>query len=285
MLNLKHLGVVAALGLLTGCAGWDIDDAREVQPGAGVTPFNQALTEDYRSLAVYEHDEMFDYGSSQHYAAKTRDAAAGDVVLPDDPTGYRREIPEQYISDMSAGRSELLSLLNTGGREKAPAEASRAQTQYDCWLEQTSEDIQPDEMAVCQAGFQQAMEDLRIALTPPPPAPVPSAAPESFTLYFAFDSAAISENAASVIDDAIAASQRDNLGDFAVTGHADRAGPEDYNLQLSLRRANAVRDALVARGISPSNISVAGRGEAEPAVPTPDGVPEQRNRRVEILLQ
>jgi len=283
MLNVKFLGVVAALGLLSGCAGWNIDDVRDLQPGAGVTPFNRALTEDYRDLALYEHDEMYNYESSQHYASKARAAAQGDVVLPDEVGS--RDISSPYAEEMQAGRSELMTLLNTGGREKAPVEAARAQSQFDCWLEQTAEGHQLDEMAVCAEGFKAAMEAMRIAMTPPPAPVVPTAAPETFVLYFAFDSAAITEGGATVIDNSIAASQRTNLGDFAVTGHTDRAGPEDYNLQLSLRRANAVRDALVARGISPSNISVAGRGEAEPAVPTPDGVPEQRNRRVVINLQ
>ncbi len=51
-----------------------------------------------------------------------------------------------------------------------------------------------------------------------------------------------------------------------------------------MRRANSVRDALVARGVKAHGISLAGRGEAEPAVPTADGVREPANRRVEIIL-
>ena len=71
---------------------------------------------------------------------------------------------------------------------------------------------------------------------------------------------------------------------ISATGHADRSGSEDYNMALSLRRADAVREALIAGGIDPNTITVAGRGESEPAVPTPDGVKEQANRRVEIVL-
>jgi OOP family OmpA-OmpF porin len=83
---------------------------------------------------------------------------------------------------------------------------------------------------------------------------------------------------------AVATAEKHGIVDYSVTGHADRAGPEAYNLDLSLRRANAVRDALIQRGVKASGISVAGRGEAEPAVPTADGVPEAANRRVEIIL-
>ena len=67
------------------------------------------------------------------------------------------------------------------------------------------------------------------------------------------------------------------------TGHTDRSGPEAYDLALSLRRANAVRDALVSEGVKASDISVVGLGEAQPLVPTPDGVREAQNRRVQIV--
>jgi outer membrane protein OmpA-like peptidoglycan-associated protein len=54
---------------------------------------------------------------------------------------------------------------------------------------------------------------------------------------------------------------------------------------LSLRRANAVKNALVREGIPPDQIAVVGRGESQNLVPTQDGVREAQNRRVEIVLQ
>ena len=75
------------------------------------------------------------------------------------------------------------------------------------------------------------------------------------------------------------------MSEFSVTGHADRAGSEDYNAALSIARANAVKGALAARGVADGSVSVAGRGESDPAVPTADGVAEQANRRVVIIIQ
>jgi outer membrane protein OmpA-like peptidoglycan-associated protein len=69
-----------------------------------------------------------------------------------------------------------------------------------------------------------------------------------------------------------------------VTGHADRSGSDAYNMALSLRRANAVKDQLVREGIAANQIVVVGRGESQPLVPTADGVREPQNRRVEIVL-
>lgn len=70
-----------------------------------------------------------------------------------------------------------------------------------------------------------------------------------------------------------------------VSGHADRSGPEGYNMRLAKRRADAVRDAFVAIGVPRKSIVTGSRGESESAVPTPDGVKEQGNRRVEIYFE
>src|SRR5882757_568930 len=72
---------------------------------------------------------------------------------------------------------------------------------------------------------------------------------------------------------------------ITATGHTDTSGPENYNMALSLRRANAVKDALVREGVPATAIAVVGRGEQGLLVPTPDGVREPQNRRVEIVLQ
>ena len=70
-----------------------------------------------------------------------------------------------------------------------------------------------------------------------------------------------------------------------VIGHTDRVGAVPYHDTLSLRRAERVRDELVKVGIAAERIRVAGRGEREPLVATPDEVAEPRNRRVEITVR
>jgi len=69
-----------------------------------------------------------------------------------------------------------------------------------------------------------------------------------------------------------------------LTGHADRSGAPAYNQTLSEKRGAAVRNALVHLGIPAADITVIGKGEASPLVPTADGVREPQNRRVEIVL-
>ena len=158
----------------------------------------------------------------------------------------------------------------------------------DCWIEQQQENHQPDHIAACRDQFFAALAELEIAMAPKVEVPEPPAAAaevEAYVVFFAFDKSDLSDAAQAAIADAIVSSKQMGLNEFSVTGYTDTVGSEEYNLKLSLRRANAVKDALVAGGIDPSNISVAGRGKNDLAVPTADQVREQANRRAEIVIQ
>ena len=119
----------------------------------------------------------------------------------------------------------------------------------------------------------------------PPPPPAPPAIQRSFLVFFDFDRSNITQEADRVIREAASNAKRGNVSRINVTGHADRSGPDRYNMALSLRRADAVKAVLVREGIPADQIAVVGRGETQPLVPTADGVREPQNRRVEIVLQ
>lgn len=295
MRSFRTLAVLLAFGVLSGCAiansGYDIAKMRAAQ-GSG-SAFTQALTEEYRQLMDFEADKMYDWRDADYYALKGLRTAAGEAV---EPTAIAsRDLPDDKVGELTTARAELVGLLDAGAREKAPQDAAVAQASFDCWMEQQEENFQEDHIAACRDKFNSAMEKLRAAMKPAPqaepapepapaPAPAPAEAPKPFVVFFGFDSAAITDAAAETIDDAIAAAKKVGATDFSVTGYADRAGSEEYNAALSLRRSNAVSDALVARGIDSARVSVAGRGETDLAVPTADGVQEQANRRVQIII-
>ena len=129
------------------------------------------------------------------------------------------------------------------------------------------------------------MADLEAAMPMQAAEPAPPAAPPEFIVFFGFDRSDVGNAGMRTLDRAVEAAQQFGAEGFSVTGYTDSAGSEQYNLNLSLRRAEAVRDALVARGVDAGTISLAGRGEADQAVATDDGVREAANRRVVILLQ
>ena len=70
---------------------------------------------------------------------------------------------------------------------------------------------------------------------------------------------------------------------FSIVGHTDNSGAEDYNQQLSERRAEAVADYLVGQGISAGALSILGLGESRPIADNATAEGQARNRRVEIF--
>jgi outer membrane protein OmpA-like peptidoglycan-associated protein len=119
----------------------------------------------------------------------------------------------------------------------------------------------------------------------PPPPPPPMVAPPSFMVFFDWDRSNLSQQALVTIQQAANAFKAKGSARITATGHTDTSGPEAYNMALSLRRANAVKDALVRDGVPAAAISVIGKGETQLLVPTGDGVREPQNRRVEIVIQ
>lgn len=71
---------------------------------------------------------------------------------------------------------------------------------------------------------------------------------------------------------------------IVVVGHTDSVGSDQYNLQLSLRRANAVGDYLIMRGVSTSRLGTEGHGEMEPIASNDSAAGRAQNRRVEIFV-
>jgi OOP family OmpA-OmpF porin len=276
MMNMKILGAVAALALLAGCTS-NIDQV-SMAKGTG-SPFTQALTSEYQAYVAEEKSE-YDWGNADHFAQKGLLAAGGANVEPEDLANW--DIPADKQAELAAARTRLMTALNGGARDAKPQDAARAQARFDCWVEEQDENHEDDKIAACKNDFMAAMDALEKKEMAQTMAPM---SPANYTVYFDFDKSVINPAGQEVINQVLADASKHAPSSVSVTGHTDRAGPEDYNMALSLRRADAVRSALIAGGVAADKITVAGRGESEPAVPTADGVREAKNRRVEIILQ
>ena len=272
--------------VLVGCAGMELQKAQEMSPQG--SEFNTSLYEGYVGLSASEFAEG-DYRDSDTFAVRAIGAGSDQLIGPEQIDG--RRLPDDNVSELMDARHRLALALATGAKEKNPAEAARAQVSFDCWMQEQEENRQPEHIARCRDDMMAALDILEtkpVAMAPVPKAepapPPPPMAPETFLVFFAFDSVKLVADSEAVLDNVMKAAKMMGTNNLAITGHADRAGPEEYNLALSLRRASAVLDALAARGGDPAAISLAGRGEAEPAVPTADDVSEPANRRVEIIV-
>ena len=109
--------------------------------------------------------------------------------------------------------------------------------------------------------------------------------PASFLLYFQYDSNELTPESQALLPSILEEVKRRPAPEVVVIGHTDRVGSVEHNDKLSLERAKAVREQLIAAGFDGAHIEVAGRGEREPLVPTEDEVAEARNRRVEISVR
>lgn len=112
----------------------------------------------------------------------------------------------------------------------------------------------------------------------------PVAAARTFLVFFDWSKADLTDRARQIIGEA-ASSRGAGVTRIEVNGFTDRSGPAEYNMELSIRRANAVAAELVRRGVPRNEIVTRGFGEENNLVPTADGVREPQNRRVEIILK
>lgn len=117
------------------------------------------------------------------------------------------------------------------------------------------------------------------ALAAEPPRPV------TFILYFIEATDQFTPESQALVDQVLVAIASRPAPELTVAGHTDTVGTDQYNDALSLRRAERVRSLLLGRGIPPASVAAVGRGKRELLVPTPDGVAEPRNRRVEITVR
>src|SRR5215471_2167808 len=119
---------------------------------------------------------------------------------------------------------------------------------------------------------------------PAPPAPPPPPTHQVYLVFFDWDKYNITPEGMKIIQ--LAANQYRAGGrvTLQVTGYTDTSGSAGYNQRLSERRANAVATALQNLGVPRSDMVVAGRGMNDLRVPTPPGVREPQNRRVEIVF-
>jgi outer membrane protein OmpA-like peptidoglycan-associated protein len=108
---------------------------------------------------------------------------------------------------------------------------------------------------------------------------------QSFVLYFVEGKDDFTDESKRLVEQMLAEVARRPVPDVLVVGHTDAVGTDQVNDALGQRRAETVRNALIARGIAAGDIRAISRGKRALAVPTPDGVAEPRNRRVEIIVR
>lgn len=107
----------------------------------------------------------------------------------------------------------------------------------------------------------------------------------SYTLNYEFGKTALTDESRTLLETIIKDMQELPAPELIIIGHTDEVGNDTTNDRLALNRANSVLALIKTKGITPRDVSVVGRGKREPLVKSRSGVPEPRNRRVEIRVK
>jgi len=167
------------------------------------------------------------------------------------------------------------------GNQQAGAEFLRALSSVTaCGTSQNAEQLS------APASFQRYAKNVVVGVAPlPAVAAPPSACAGAIRLRgieFAFDKAEVTDASKVVLDTAIETIANCQELRVKVSGHTDSIGTEAYNEGLSERRARAVRDYLVSKGVSEKRLSAKGYGETQPLASNDTSDGRARNRRVEL---
>ena len=103
-------------------------------------------------------------------------------------------------------------------------------------------------------------------------------------VFFAFDSSAISADAAEVLDSQVKWLKKHEQVKVVVQGYCDERGTREYNLALGERRANAVKQYLVSKGVAADRISTISYGKERPAVLGSNEAAWAQNRRAVTVI-
>lgn len=118
----------------------------------------------------------------------------------------------------------------------------------------------------------------------PPSTPAPPVAPPAYMTFFEFGSTKLSDQSLATIAQAAQVYKTRVNGRISVTGYADTVGSAAANMQLSQRRADAVKEGLVKAGVPATAITTAASGDTGLLVNTGAQQNEPRNRRVSIVI-
>lgn len=283
MKNLVTFAVLGAASITLAACGGKLGEAEHLN--ATGSAFDKALYSDYITLSKGEYGEG-DYTDSDRFAEKAMIAAMGKEVGPYNPKTW--QIPADRVAVMTGAHDRLVAALSSTAKDKATVQLARAQSSFDCWVQEQEENFQPDHIAACRDAFIAAMAevDKSMMVAKPAPAPAPKMADaRNWEILFKFDSTDMLAGAKKAIQEAIGYVGQFKRPRVTIAGYTDTSGSAAYNKALSERRSEFVALTAMDMGLDPKNVVMRSYGEESLGVKTADGVKNQKNRRAVITVE
>ena len=260
--------------------------------------FAKNLLETYKQKAEYEAEEMHDWNSAKLYSEKALNALVGAEVKPQEMTYWK--LPKKHIFELTQSYNNLMIIYNEA-KILDPYNLAIAISSLDCWAEQQEENWQTWDIKKCRDDFLNAMHEMYAKISDNEKNQDQQNLedkiinnPESVTvvtknekreimqiIYFDFDEYTLSEVSLNTLKTFLDKYQN-QISNYVIVGHTDTKGTNQYNLKLSLKRAETIKTIFIQKGIEEKNINILGKGEGFLAVLTADEVAHPANRRVEI---
>jgi OOP family OmpA-OmpF porin len=281
----KILAVVVAAGLLAACGSTDQVASMKVKGGA----FATGLHSGYVKLADEEYVQS-DMDSGDAYVGRAKSSAMGKPPGPEAISA--RKLMAPHKGQLTKARARMVSAFGKSATKKVPGDAARAQTSFDCWMEQAEENIQPKDIAACRKAFMGALKKVEASVATKMAKKMMKMKKKKkkkarkpgttqFVVYFDFNSSKLSKTGKAAVD--FINGEMKKGAKVSLSAFADRSGSADYNNILATKRAKTVYSALNKSKIK-GDITMKVLGEEQNAVATKDGVKQNLNRRVEIFV-
>jgi OOP family OmpA-OmpF porin len=264
--------------------------------------FQQHLLNNYKINASFEAEKMHDWNSAKLYSEKALRALSGENIYPEEIIYWK--LPTEVAKDISSSYNNLLSIYDEA-IIKNPKSLAKAISSLDCWAEQEEEKWQTWDIDKCKNDFHTAMHNIYNVLTEEDKKQevtkvIEQEVEEDDTpevvivtenekkevmqiIYFDFDNSKLSEVSKNTLFNFLNKNKK-KLSKYIIFGHTDTKGSSQYNMSLSIKRAESVKEVLLDQGIIPDDISILGQGENELAIDTPDDTKHPANRRAEVKI-
>ncbi len=262
--------------------------------------FQEHLLNEYKKRASFEAEEMHDWNSAKLYSEKALKSLKTDEIYPEEISYWK--IPEENINEIKIAYDNLMTIYKDA-KSIDPFNLARAISSLDCWSEQQEENWQTWDINNCKNDFLKAMHNIYGKISTQENEQETSNNKDNNLeneikdevtivtknenkelmqiIYFDFDQFNLSEVSKDKIKKFLN-NYESVINEYLVVGHTDTKGTNKYNLSLSIKRAEVVKEILINYGINQSSIKILGKGEESLAVNTPDDTKHPANRRVEI---
>ena len=248
--------------------------------------FAKTLIDEYKIKADFEAKEMHDWDSAKLYSEKAIKAYRGKVIKPEPINKWK--ITEKNSSELNKAYNNLMTIYKSALKED-PFNLAKAIVSLDCWSEQEEEGWQTTHIQKCKSDYLNSVNKIYTKLSNKEKDKnntednilivTQKKNVNEKIIYFNFNDFILSNNNMIELKKYIS---NDKIDKYIIIGHADSKGTNNYNYNLSWKRAYEVSKFLINTGINKNKIKIIAKGENDLAVPTPDNVAHPANRRVEI---